>query len=227
MPFVLLEDVARSIAHLPAAWYMSIMDPISAMKAMRISPEKDYAERMKRLRGFQVHSGPPYDGTGIGGSYATIVNPVKFVTAPFVDGLGAGAWDSMLRRTDLVLSKALAFEGQLTDEPAKVPGDPTVPAQLGQTKITTNIADTAVTTLLKEIERLSSAPHGPSDTPVRTNLIGHSMGAIIVNNILARPPGIKCRQCRVHGRCGANQGSGKRCRSLDAARKKTARIFTI
>ena len=174
MPFVLVEDIARSIAHIPAAWYMSVMDPLSATKAVEISQEADYKIRRERLKTleFKVHSDPPYDGTGIGGSYATIINPLKLVTAPFVDGFGAGSWDSMLRRTDLVLSKALAFEGELTNETAR------------------DFADTAVTKLLKKIEALSTAVPNEYHTPIRTNLIGHSMGTIIVNNILARHPAL-------------------------------------
>lgn len=171
-PFVLIEDVARSIAHLPAAWYMSVMDPLAITIPVEISQEQDYDARRRRLDQltFAVHSAPPYTGTGVGGTYATIINPVKLVTAPFVDGLGAGSWDSMLRRTDLVLSKAAAFEGKLTPEAA------------------TDFSDTAVTLLLKKIEVLSGELQKHGQPPIHVNLIGHSMGTIIVNNILARHP---------------------------------------
>jgi len=173
-PFVLVEDIARSIAHLPEAWYTSVMDPLAITIPVEISEEKDYDVRRKRINQltFAVHSDPPYTGTGVGGTYATILNPIKLVTAPFVDGLGAGSWDSMLRRTDLVLSKAAAFEGELTDETAK------------------DFSDTAVTILLKKIEFLSSNLQKQGQPPIHVNLIGHSMGTIIVNNILARHPGL-------------------------------------
>lgn len=171
-PFVLIEDMARSIAHLPAAWYMSFMDPLAITIPVEVLEEKDYDYRRGRLDQltFNVHSEGPYKGTGVGGTYATIINPVKLVTAPFVDGLGAGSWDSMLRRTDLVLSKAAAFEGELTSE---TPPD---------------YADTAVTLLLKTIEHLSDDLRKQGKPPIHVNLIGHSMGTIIVNNILARHP---------------------------------------
>jgi hypothetical protein len=186
-PFILLEDITRSIAHLPNAWYMSVMDPISALKDVRISQEKDYDERMVELEkktAFRVHSEGPTDGTGIGGSYWTIINPLKLVTAPFVNGLGTGSWESMLRRTDLVLSKPLAFEGEL-----KKRDDQATPvtSELDANQIRTTDADTAVTRLLLEIDNLSKYPPTGQD-PVRINLIGHSMGAIVVNNILAKHP---------------------------------------
>lgn len=173
MPFVFIEDVARSVTHVPAAWYMSVMDPVTVMKSVDSRSEKDFQVRMDRLkdRHFNVTSNPPF--VGVGSSYATIVNPVKLITAPFVDGLGAGSWDSMLRRTDLVLSRALAFEGNIG---ATTPD---------------NFADTAVTMLLKKLESLQIDQPDGGKKPLRIDLIGHSMGTIVANNVLARHPALR------------------------------------
>jgi len=173
MPFVLIEDVARSISHIPAAWYMSVMDPVMVMKSVNSKSERDFEVRMERLKDLHVNVNSTHPFVGVGRSYATIFNPVKLVTAPFVDGFGAGSWDSMLRRTDLVLSRAKAFEGEIDKE---------TPA---------NFADTALTMLLKKLEKLKIVQPDGSEYPVCINLIGHSMGAIVANNILARHSSLK------------------------------------
>lgn len=173
MPFVLIEDAFRSIAHIPEAWYMSVTGPVTVMKRVNADAEEEFQRRMDRLqkRNFNVISKPPF--VGVGATYVTILNPAKLVTAPFVDGLGAGSWDSMLRRTDLVLSKALAFEGEISEDTPD------------------NFADTAVTTLLKRIETLATDPAHVGEQAVHIDLIGHSMGSIVINNILARHPALK------------------------------------
>lgn len=173
MPFVFIEDVARSVAHIPAAWYMSVMDPATVMKSVDSGSEKDFQVRMDRLkgRGFNITSNGPF--VGVGATYATILNPMKLVTAPLVDGLGAGSWDSMLRRTDLVLSRALAFEGEISKETPD------------------NFPDTALTMLLKKLEALQIEQLDGTRMPVHIDLIGHSMGAIVANNILARHPSLQ------------------------------------
>ena len=168
MPFVLIEDVSRSISHIPVAWYMSVMDPVTVLKSVNSKSERDFQVRMERLKDLQVNVNSNHPFVGVGRSYATIFNPIKFVTAAFVDGLGAGSWDSMLRRTDLVLSRAKAFEGEISKETPN------------------NFADTAVTMLLKKLEMLQIVQSDGSKDPVRVDLIGHSMGAIVANNILAR-----------------------------------------
>ena len=168
-PLVLVEDIARSVVHAPYAWYTLVADPYSITKRAPVKHEQDFNIRMERLgKNFNVTSRPPFDGTG---PYLTIANPVKLITAPFLDGLGVGAWDSMLRRTDLVLSRSQAFEGPLEE------------------KTPEGFADTAVTDLLKKIELMNDTKRSDA-TPIRVDLIGHSMGAIVINNILARHPGL-------------------------------------
>jgi len=168
MPFVLIEDVSRSISHIPVAWYMSVMDPIMVLESVNSKSERDFQVRMERLKDLQVNVNSNHPFVGVGRSYKTIFNPIKLVTAAFVDGFGAGSWDSMLRRTDLVLSRAKAFEGEINKETPN------------------NFADTALTMLLKKLEMLQIVQPDGNKYPVRVDLIGHSMGAIVANNILAR-----------------------------------------
>lgn len=161
-PFVLVEDAARSLIRIPAAWYNEAALPLGVMKSLYTKEERDYEARARALdqHGFQVVSPAPY--TGVGGSFLTVFNPVKLLTAPFVDGLGAGAWNSMLRRTDLVLSRPSAFQGAIDAGHA---------------------ASAASVFLNLWVE-------SPDFEAVPINLIGHSMGAIVATNIIARHPSL-------------------------------------
>jgi pimeloyl-ACP methyl ester carboxylesterase len=165
-PLVLAEDLARSVVRIPTALYKEVRDPLAVSLLVTTEEEEDYNERRVKLEaaGLRVWSEPPF--RGVGSSYWSAPNPLKLITAPLVDGLGSGAWDSMLRRTDLVLSKTSAFEDAAPPE-----GDA--------------YADTAATTFLKRWTQ------DLSHRDVKVNLIGHSMGAIVVNNILARHPQLR------------------------------------
>lgn len=113
-PFVFLEDGLRSIARLPSSTYNVLLGQNSVRISNYSSEEEDSAISMTAIcskRQFQVHDS--LNNTGLGfRDWATIWNPTKLITAPFVDGLGTGAWDSMLRRTDLVLRKDASFNGE-------------------------------------------------------------------------------------------------------------------
>ncbi|QXH54641.1 alpha/beta fold hydrolase [Pseudomonas maumuensis] len=172
-PFVFVEDAARSVSRIPAATYKEIADTVIVAKGVETVDERNYKLRAAELdhQHFSVHSREPY--TGVGNAYWTVWNPVKFLTAPFLDGLGTGAWDSMLRRADLVLTKKQAYEGEL---PASKSSD-------GDDKQDVpRYADTAATKLLAEWARDSSLKD------VKINIIGHSMGAIVSTDILVRHP---------------------------------------
>jgi len=188
-PIVVIGDAARSIVNIPTAWYRTVADPLSVTTWYTRSVELEYDQRIRVLDHLQINvsNKPPY--RGVGASYWTILNPVKLLSAPVVDGFGSGAWDSMLRRTDLVLSKPIAYEGRQPKrsweelEPAaRAAAMPGVGAAfVPETK---ELADTAVTRFLKDWindESLRGVP---------ITLIGHSMGAIVVNNILARHPAL-------------------------------------
>jgi pimeloyl-ACP methyl ester carboxylesterase len=172
-PVVFVEDVGRSLVRIPSSMYKEISDPIAVSTSVNSVDEENYQKRINKLKelDFKVKNPPPY--VGVGGDYLTVWNPVKLVMAPLVDGFGTGAWNGMLRRTDLVLTKNIAFEGDLVTEPQK------------ELKYPVRYADTAVTTLLNQLE--SDGQLGKESF----NLIGHSMGAIVATNIVARHPKLK------------------------------------
>lgn len=172
-PIVLLEDTTRSLSRFPAAVYKEINDPLTVSKTIKTGDEYDYEKRSAALQklGFSISNKGPY--VGVGSSYWTVMNPVKLVTAPFVDGLGSGSWQSMLRRADLVLTKKQAYEGEIPAAKSK---------QLDEPEEQSRYADTAATKFLTRWTKRTTLQS------VKVNLIGHSMGAIVATDILVRHP---------------------------------------
>lgn len=163
-PFVFSEDALRSLARIPASTY-NVLFGQNSMRLSHYDEEERYSDtaskQLEKL-GFIVHDSP-YDTGHDVGDFWSVWNPVKLVTAPFVDGLGTGAWNSMLRRTDLVLRRNDGFNGKPEVE-----------------------SDTAVTKFFKKVS---------SDlNNEELILIGHSMGTIIANNIIARFQEIKFKE---------------------------------
>ena len=165
-PFVLLEDTLRSIARIPASTYNVVFGQNKAFDSILTKYNKEEAQAqsarsyLQQEGGFHIHENG-VDEVGLTRKdWLTVWNPVKLVTAPFLDGLGTGAWDSMLRRTDLILRKDVSANVKETVfEP------------------------TAVSKFLNEF----SIEFGDVDVTV----IGHSMGAIVANNIISKYPEIK------------------------------------
>lgn len=178
-PFVLLEDIARSIVRTLPALYKEVNDPLD-IERMRSRPELTGAmldadrQQLQRLVEGAKSKIPGVtlltSGEGVPESYMTAVNPAKLISAPLVDGIGTGIWASLLRRTDFVLDRSEDYE-------TNAPIDPADPQH----------ADTAATYLLKRLTEQQAQQKGP-DT---INLIGHSMGTFVATNILARHPDLE------------------------------------
>ncbi|PXX16509.1 alpha/beta hydrolase family protein DUF900 [Nitrosomonas ureae] len=158
--FVLIEDVAKSVAKTPRAIIETFLSQASVPKSINSKEEQAYyaskldLEMAQPERKINLHT--KGDTTGLGFiDVASIINPIKLVTAPFVDGLGTGTWDSLVRRTDLLITRDTSFNG----------------------------IDNPETALEKILERLSELPNKP-----KIDLIGHSMGTIVAINIMARKP---------------------------------------
>ncbi|MCJ8270592.1 MAG: hypothetical protein MJK04_14470 [Psychrosphaera sp.] len=163
-PFVFLEDAFRAIARIPASTYNIIFGQNSAFIELSTEAKGAAAEALSTLEGnklFKIHDISKDNGYEAGDLWS-IWNPVKLVTAPFLDGLGKGAWDSMLHRTDLVLRTENAIDGN------------------GE-----KFAATAVTDFFEKFT-IKYGKKGLSEVPESVTIIGHSMGAIISNNIIAR-----------------------------------------
>jgi len=155
-PFVLAEDLLRSLARTPASTWNVLVGQNSVARWITDDEEQAYFSSVDELinLGFNVERVGNINGHGFE-HFWSIWNPAKVFTAPFVDGLGTGSWNSMLRRTDLVLRRNDGFDG-----------------------LTEYESETAATKFFRKL----SEEHRDEELL----LIGHSMGTIIANNIVSR-----------------------------------------
>lgn len=188
-PFILVEDIAESVSHTPRAITESVMSQASVPKpkAFDSKEEKAYRSSLKILESPKlINIRMTGETTGLNmKDILPVINPIKFITAPFVDGLGSGAWDSMSRRTELLVYNDSAFKGQknvktgleklLVGIECKEKIDAT--SQINSTEEYLNIDG------IRCRKRSEFQANKPAIT-----LIGHSMGTMVANNILSRQP---------------------------------------
>lgn len=167
-PFVLIEDVSRSVINMPISsvssiksqWSllnMPLYDISSEERAAQLSHENLDKEKIVNINCNHRYSSDQDQRADVA-DYLYSFNPAStLIGAATVNGLGRGSWQSMKRRSDLLLSNDQSFEGSSEYQ-------------------------TALLFLLQEIEKNSQLKTKKID------LIGHSMGAIVVNNILMRMP---------------------------------------
>lgn len=111
-----------------------------------------------------------------------VLFPVKFVTTPlFVDGFGKEAWRVMLHRASNTLRPTTEFEAVLMgeSEPSQVRD------ALGKP------ASGVFAVFFAELDRF--AKRAPSDVCWEITLIGHSMGTIVLNDVLQLFPDLPVR----------------------------------
>ena len=112
-PFVLMEDSLRAVARFPASTYNVLVEQnivrrnlFDASLDTELVPDyTDNAASLNYTNGINIHLPSKDENEDLGfGDLWSVANPMKLVTAPYVDSLGSGAWNSMLRRTDLLLA---------------------------------------------------------------------------------------------------------------------------
>jgi len=107
---------------------------------------------------------------GRGGTYFATV-PSKLLTAPVIDALGTAAWRDMTRRTQTILEGASDFEVR-----------PNTPAA----EISEYLDRGTDGGLDQFVRMLAEFPPPPDQHPCEITLIAHSMGSMIVNELLRR-----------------------------------------
>jgi len=167
-PFVLLEDIARSVVRTLPALSKEVREPFLNVANQLSRPELSSAMKSadkQALGALNQRLSLHTSGEGVLDSYWSVGNPAKLLTAPLTDGLGTGIWQSLLRRTDFVLDRSADYENSTPTDPA----DP-------------DHANTAATYFLNKLEQQQATT---------ISLVGHSMGTLVATNILARHPGLK------------------------------------
>lgn len=139
-----------------------------------------------------------------GSTTTALTYPIKFLSSPWIDALGKSAWENMLRRTDLLFHTEKDFEAiptpfEATDSASSEISITTCqrfdPVQDG---LAHHKANGALSIFLRKLTKEIYSPDKKHTPEGKTNgkekenphkewsitLVGHSMGAIIVNHIL-------------------------------------------
>jgi pimeloyl-ACP methyl ester carboxylesterase len=166
LPYALFDAVAV-VASTPESWAVQVLSPLRSAWFNRDLPcihvslptEGSLADRVR---------GPDDSGCGWGLRHFGFLIPTsaaKIVTTPVADTLGHRAWNVMLRRADLLVRNSAAAPDAGYDSD-----------HVG-----------GVEALMRAIDaKIASEEWDGSQ--VHITLIGHSMGAFIVNNIVRRFP---------------------------------------
>ena len=205
-PFVLFADLGRGLTRAPLVIWRQLMTAARAISArfsndarnttalfvaLRRKHEEDRPTADNELAKPQMACGAiavskgedsrgPIDRTVRAVSYVlTFVLLFKPILAILVDGFGKAAWENMLRRTKVVFRTPSEFDiKSVRKDPSKV--DEAACAQ----------ARGAMSGLFRELTDFIN-PDGksnPFDSEYEITLVGHSMGAIIMNQAVKEFP---------------------------------------
>lgn len=113
-PFVLVEDTVRSVAHAPRATTEALLAQSSVPIRIKSKEELAYETNIANLKNMpeneKIHIHTTGETQGLNfKNISSLANPIKFAAAPFVDGFGRGTWNSLSRRTELLITKDTDF----------------------------------------------------------------------------------------------------------------------
>lgn len=111
--------------------------------------------------------------------------PVKFLSSPWIDAMGKSAWENMLRRTDLLFHMEKDFQANPAQSATSVPENLKTQRTACESLVHQEpglLHTKAGGALSIFFRKLAAAILKDSDWSI--TLVGHSMGAIIVNHIL-------------------------------------------
>ena len=192
-PLMLFADLGRALFRLPMVIASNSRSDretlIPARKLDGGSAVRDYQALVDE--GLMVHIEDDYSRAGDrlirDLSYAATF-PVKYLSASLIDGLGQGAWDNMMRRTQTVYPARMnpqtraRLQAAISNETANV----TAPATSGRRSRTRKAkrerrySAAGLPGFFELLEQFQKTD--PALTQV--TLVGHSMGAIILNRVI-------------------------------------------
>ena len=188
-PLVLLADVGRSLTRLPLVIANNSKSDIETVSPIRSREGGAAVEQYQALvrENYLLAIGDDYsllrDRTVRTTTY-WVTLPIKYFIGSLIDGFGKGAWDNMLRRTQVVYPARLDVEAVIwTDRLKQSPGSNAAVTQRKLTKRQERRARRyAAAGLPVFIEMLRS--RRTNDPSQEVALVGHSMGAIILNRVV-------------------------------------------
>ena len=158
-PIYLLSDLLGSVAYAPKSW----LDQGKHSWDSTVQRESDHWEAFVNSQYHIIHSGDDqtYRTTGRSALWLA-TSPVKIVSTPFTYTLSKPAWDIMVRRTGTMFVKPDAFHNN--------------PVRFKEKHRGTG----ALTLFLERLENFQMT----DDIQLEIVLFGHSMGAIVCNEIV-------------------------------------------
>jgi pimeloyl-ACP methyl ester carboxylesterase len=209
-PFYLLADVGRAVTRIPVVWseqiggdvatvqgdLAAIDDPSSQPNWVQYAPASDSLEEFKRLsdlyaqdagsaqrKQISLSIGDTTVSRGelawLATTYAVTV-PTKYGLSWILDGFGKSSWDNMTRRTLLLIDGSARNPASprrfrqrgLSDNP----NDPLNQEPVGGARL-------VIDKLFDHIRAKESGPNAPR---YEITLVGHSMGSMVINELLTK-----------------------------------------
>ncbi|MCC7011673.1 MAG: hypothetical protein IT454_03840 [Planctomycetes bacterium] len=199
LPFQLAYDLLQGIARAPNTWWT--MATVDLQAAAKVSSDWDFLPTWERAESVMevldeerepahVHGPGCAEGYSVSlGNYERgavthawhllsylVLSPVKYVTTPlFVDGIGKSAWQVMLHRASNTLRPTSEFETVFLGDVAREELRATLDSP----------ASGAFAVFFRELDRfLREQRERDPRVCWEITLVGHSMGAIILNDTL-------------------------------------------
>jgi len=191
-PFYLLADVGRAFTRLPVTliyhgWHMAddiVWEPLD-------DEEGDAADRAE-IAAQRIHAATGSDNSSRAGRVAQRIvyalgMPFRIVTVPLIDAGGKSAWDVMVGRTRTALQTSHALD--LPDEAVY---------NVGYTP-----PDGALGKLISGLLAMTS-----NHVQYSYTLIGHSLGALLANEVVRYYPELPCRDIVYMGAAASLRDTG-------------------
>jgi len=192
-PFMLLSDLGRALTRLPMVVANNTRSDLETVVPVRKQDGGGAVGDYQQLvtNGFLVSIGDDYslnsDRLLRDLSYNATL-PVKYIAASMIDGLGKGAWDNMLRRTETVYPARMDAgmrerrQQTLTNQSASLQSSeqrpPPVPVR--KEKRARRYEAAGLPALFELLQEFQQKRQSLADV----TLVGHSMGAIILNRVV-------------------------------------------
>jgi len=173
-PFYLMADIGRAITRLPVTivyhGYATANDMV--LEPMVVDDHEDELNAV-RIRADTGMDKTPRVTQVIRRVVYALGFPLRIVTVPLIDACGKNAWDVMIGRTEAAFRKSYTL-----DVPA---GD--------ATEVNFAPPDGALAMLSVELVSLCT-----NAQRYRVTLVGHSLGAMLANQLIRRYPDMPCAQ---------------------------------
>jgi pimeloyl-ACP methyl ester carboxylesterase len=170
-PVYLAADIGKGLTRALFTWGQHVTN---FRNAHRTEPDSLVADDAGILRSEGGYRPTRWQRIGFTG-FGVLLTPLKAVEIVFVDAFGTPAWDNMHRRTKVLFRDPNEF---VHDRHRKTTLCDTASSSTCETESFTP-ATGALSLLLDRLQRLTQA-----DTTLRVTLIGHSMGAIVADEIV-------------------------------------------